>query len=149
MINFNVCNQDFDLQLLRLHSVYSDIPKDALLTLISYDLFHARIKGTQRRFPPKLNTLKILFRLFRVSLDLLKCIRSVILRELKSFRIYEGFSVIFPKKLLQYDVLRGETFFLIPLSITLFNLKILGFLFSTKNSLAWGVKREKLNFRKS
>ena len=53
MINFNVCNQDFDLQLLRLHSVYSDIPKDALLTLISYDLFHARIKGTQRRFPPK------------------------------------------------------------------------------------------------
>ena len=146
MINFNVCNQDFDLQLLRLHSVYSDIPKDALLTLISYDLFHARIKGTHGFL---LKTLKILFRLFRVPLDLLKCTCSVILRELKSFRIYEGFSVIFPKKLLQYDVLRGETFFLIPLSITLFNLKILGFLFSTKNSLAWGVKREKLNFRKS
>ena len=96
-----------------------------------------------------LKTLKILFRLFRVPLDLLKCTCSVILRELKSFRIYEGFSVIFPKKLLQYDVLRGETFFLIPLSITLFNLKILGFLFPTKNSLAWGVKCEKLNFRKS
>ena len=57
-----------------------------------------------------------------------------------SFRIYEGFSVIFPTKLLQFNVLRREMFFLIPLSITFFNLKILGFLFSTKNSLTLGVK---------
>ena len=39
--------------------------------------------------------------------------------------------------------------FLIPLSITFFNPKILGFLFSTSNSLTWGVKCEKFNFRKS
>ena len=38
--------------------------------------------------------------------------------------------------------------FLIPLSITFFNLKILGFLFSTKNRLTWGMKHEKLDFRK-
>ena len=40
-------------------------------------------------------------------------------------------------------------FFLIPLSITFLNPKSLGFLFSTKNSPTWGVKCEKLNFRKS
>ena len=39
--------------------------------------------------------------------------------------------------------------FLIPLSIAFFNPKIVGFLFSTINSLTWGVKCEKLNLRKS
>ena len=40
-------------------------------------------------------------------------------------------------------------FFLNPLSITTLNLNFLGFLFPTINSLALGVKCEKLNFRKS
>ena len=39
--------------------------------------------------------------------------------------------------------------FLIPLSISFLNPKMLGFPFSVKNSLIWGVKCEKLNFRKS
>ena len=42
-----------------------------------------------------------------------------------------------------------ERIFLISLSMTYFNPDILSFLFSTKNSLAWGLKCEKLNFRKS
>ena len=52
-----------------------------------------------------LNTLKILFRLARVLLDLYKCIprgsigciRSVMLGELESFRNKKGLSIIFPK----------------------------------------------------
>ena len=40
-------------------------------------------------------------------------------------------------------------FFFNPLSITPLNLNFLGFLFPTINSLAVGVKCEKLNFRKS
>ena len=40
-----------------------------------------------------------------------------------------------------------ENFF-IHLSITFFNPKILGFLFLTKNSLAWGVNCEKIKFQK-
>ena len=39
--------------------------------------------------------------------------------------------------------------FLIPLSITIFNPNIFGFLFSTKNRLNWGMKCEKSKFRKS
>ena len=39
--------------------------------------------------------------------------------------------------------------FLIPLSITFLSPKILGLLFSSKNSLVEAVKCEKLNFRKS
>ena len=38
---------------------------------------------------------------------------------------------------------------MIPLFITFLNPKILGFFFPTKNSLDWGMKCEKLNFRKS
>ena len=51
------------------------------------------------------NSFKTFFRLSRVFLDLQKCILSgalicicsVILGELKSFRNYKGFSIIFPK----------------------------------------------------
>ena len=39
--------------------------------------------------------------------------------------------------------------FLIPLFITFFNSKIVGFLFSTKNGLTLVVKCEKFNFRES
>ena len=46
---------------------------------------------------------------------------------------------------MQFNVLWKWTF-LIPLYITLFNPKSLGFFFSTKNSPTWGVKCEKLVF---
>ena len=39
--------------------------------------------------------------------------------------------------------------FLIPLSIIFSNPKVLGFLFSTKNSLTLEVKCEKINFKKT
>ena len=39
--------------------------------------------------------------------------------------------------------------FLIPLYVGFLNLKILGFLFTTKNSPTWAEKCEKLDFRKS
>ena len=61
------------------------------------------------------------------------CTCSVILGELESLRNYEGFSVIFPK--INYDAIKRVTkmrIFLVPLSITLLNSKILGFLFPRK-----------------
>ena len=50
------------------------------------------------------------------------CICSVILREFEAFRKFKGYSVIFPKSLI----------FLIPLSITFLNPKLLGVLFLQK-----------------
>ena len=61
------------------------------------------------------------------------CTCSVILGELESLRNYEGLSVIFPK--INYDAIKRVTkvrIFLVPLSITLLNSKILGFLFPRK-----------------
>ena len=43
---------------------------------------------------------------------------------------------------MQFSTLGKRKFFLIPLSITFLNPKILGFLFPTTNSLTWGVKCE-------
>ena len=78
------------------------------------------------------------------------CICSVIQEELEFFRNYKGFSIIFLKLFGAIYQITKVRIFLIPLSITFLNPKILGFLFSTKNSLTvWGVKCEKLNFRKS
>ena len=74
---------------------------------------------------------------------------SVILGELESFRNYKGFSIIFRKILDAIQRITKKKNFLIPLSITFFNPKILGFLFPTKNSLTWDAKCEKSNFRKS
>ena len=48
-----------------------------------------------------------------------------------------------------FNVLRGREFFWLLLSFTFLNPKILGFLLPTKASLTWGVKCEKLDFRKS
>ena len=47
---------------------------------------------------------------------------------------------------MQFNVL---PIFLIPLYIAFLSPKILSFLFTTKNSLTWGVKSENSNFRKS
>ena len=57
---------------------------------------------------------------------------SVILGQLESFR--------------NFKVLTKKRIFLIPLSIIFLNPKVLGFLFSMKNRLTWGVKCGKLNY---
>jgi len=83
---------------------------------------------------------------FKTGYEICTC--SVILEEL-SLRIYKVFSIIFPKIV---DVIQRITkvrIFLIPLSVTFVNPKILGFLSCTKNSLTWAVKCEKVNLRKS
>ena len=99
-----------------------------------------------------LNTLKTLFRLSRVVLDLSEkhckwrykiCICSVILGELESFRNYIRSWVLFSRKcLMQFDVLRkwNNLGFASPSHFWI--KKTLGFLFSTKNSLTWEVKYE-------
>ena len=63
-----------------------------------------RIRGAQRRFPPKYteNTVRAIQSTFR-SLEVYSkrgnkiCICSVILGDLQSFRYYKGFSIAFPK----------------------------------------------------
>ena len=76
------------------------------------------------------------------------CICSFIRGELKPFRNFKGFSIIVPKILdAIYHIMKVKNFF-IPLSITFLNPKILGFLFPSKNSLACGVKCEKLKLHK-
>ena len=72
-----------------------------------------------------------------------QCICSVILGQLESFRNYKGLSIsIFPKILDAISRITKVRHFLIPLSITFLSPKILDFVFSTKNSLTWGVKCE-------
>ena len=63
------------------------------------------------------------------------CICSVILGELDAFRNYVGFSNILPKILDAIQRSMKMKILLILLSITFLNPKILGFLFSAKNSL--------------
>ena len=101
-----------------------------------------------------LNALKTLFRLSSALSNLQKCILSGAIKvvsvrssqgNLNLFEITYGLSMIFPKIL---DAILGFTkvrIFLIPLSIAFSNPR---FPFSTKNRLSWGLKCEKLNFRK-
>ena len=63
------------------------------------------------------------------------CIFSLIVWELEPFWNYKGFSIIFPKILEAVQRIDGNENFLIPVSIIFSNPKVLGFLFSTKNSL--------------
>ena len=77
------------------------------------------------------------------------CTCSVILGELKSFRNYKGFRTFSPKILEANKVITKVKNFQIPLSIIFLNPKILGSLFCMENSPTWGVKCEKLDFRKS
>ena len=60
------------------------------------------------------------------------CICSVILGDLEAFRNYKGFSVIFPKILDAIERFTEVRIFLIPLSITFLNPKLLGFLLLRK-----------------
>ena len=81
------------------------------------------------------------------------CFCSVILGELESadFSKLLGLQLFFPENfrcyLAHYEREICNCF--IALSITCLNPRILGFLFPTKNSLTWGVKCAKSNFRKA
>ena len=111
---------------------------------------HARkIRGTQRRFPPKFigNTFQAIQSAFRyLEMNSKRrykiCICSVILGELESFRNYKGLSIIFPKILDEFWPIAKVKHFLILNVTTVLNPKILGSLFSEKNSLTWDVKCE-------
>ena len=95
-----------------------------------------RIRGTQRRFPPKRieKSFYAIQSTFR-SLEMYSrqrykiCICSVILGELRAFRNYKGFTVIFPKI---FDAVERFTnsvrIFLVLLSIAFLNPKIFLFL---------------------
>ena len=100
------------------------------------------IRGTQRWFPPKYieNTFYVIQSTFRCLEMHSKCrykisIRSVALGEFESFRNYKGLSIIFPKILVEIWRITKVRHFLIPNAIIFLNPKILGSLFSTKNSL--------------
>ena len=73
------------------------------------------------------------------------CICSVIQGELEYFRNYKGFSIIFPKKLLRYNLkyYEEENFSVSGSFHHLFESENFRIPFSTKNSLTWGVKCEK------
>ena len=70
------------------------------------------------------------------------CICSVILAKFGFFRNYKVLSIIFREILDAIWRFMKVKHFLLPLSITFLNPKMLGFLFSTKNSLTWEVKCE-------
>ena len=63
------------------------------------------------------------------------CICSVILGQLEPFRNNKGFSMISPKILDAIYLLTKVKIFLIPLSMTFLNQKILGFFFLRKMAL--------------
>ena len=60
-----------------------------------------------------------------------------------SCRNYKGFRIIFPEILDAIYPFTNVKIFLIPLSITFLNPKVLGFVFlrkTAKNSITWGLK---------
>ena len=93
-----------------------------------------KVRGTQRRFPPKY-TFQAIQSIFRSQEMHSKrrykiCIFSVILGELESFRNCRGFSLILPKILDAIQRFTKVRIFLMPLSITFWNWKIFSFLFT-------------------
>ena len=108
-------------------------------------------RRTQRRFPLKYidNTFSAIQSTFRCLEMYSKrhykiCICSVVLGVLESSRNYKGLSITFPKILdAIWRIMTKARNFLISLSIAFLSPKILGFLFSTKNSLTWEAKCEK------
>ena len=105
-----------------------------------------------------LNALKTLFRLSSVLSNLLEmhskrryksCICSVVLGQLKSFRNYLGPQYYFPENFrYNFRFYESENFSDSCLH-RIFESENFRFPFSTKNRLTWGLKCEKLNFRKS
>ena len=103
-----------------------------------------------------LNKFKTLFRLSRELLDQLRCVLSGVVEfvsvwsfqgNLSLFEIIRASVLFSPKFQMQISTFTRERIFLISFSSTFLIPKILGFLSSTKNSLTWRVKCEKLYFR--
>ena len=111
-------------------------------------------RATQRRFPPKCieSTFWAIQSTFR-SLEIHSKRRYKIFicsASLESFRNYQSFTDYFPENFTAIHRFYESEFFLIPpLPIAFWIPKIVGFPFSAKNSVIWGMKCEKLNFRKS
>ena len=77
------------------------------------------------------------------------CICSVMLGELEPSRNYSGFSMIFPMQHFRCNLTFNESENFSDSSLhDLFESENVRFPFSVKHSLTWGVKYEKLNFRK-
>ena len=93
-------------------------------------------------------SIEMTFKATQILLDLQKCILSGAIKFV-SARSSQGNLTLFEITRASVRITNESQFLLIPLSTTFLNPKILGFLFSTKNSLTWGVKCEKLNSRKS
>ena len=113
-------------------------------------------RGTQRRFPPKCieNTFSLIQSTFR-SLEMYSkrryksCICSVVLGQLESFRNHLGPQYYFPENFrCNFRFYESENFSDSSLH-RIFESENFRFPFSTKNRLTWGLKCEKLNFRKS
>ena len=111
---------------------------------------------TQRRGPPKCieNTFSLIQCTFK-SLEMhckrryRSCICSVVLGELESFRNYLGPQYYFPENFrCNFRFYESENFSDSSLH-RIFESENFRFPFSTKNRLTWGLKCEKLNFRKS
>ena len=111
-------------------------------------------RATQRRFPPKCieSTFWAIQSTFR-SLEIHSKRRYKIYicsAILESFRNYQSFTDYFPENFTAiHRFYESEIFLIPPLPIAFWIPKILGFPFSAKNSVIWGMKCEKLNFRKS
>ena len=112
--------------------------------------------GTQQRFPPKCieNTFSLIHSTFK-SLEMhskwryKSCICSVVLGQLESFRNYLGPQYYFPENFrCNFRFYESENFSDSSLH-RIFESENFRFPFSTKNRLTWGLKCEKLNFRKS
>ena len=111
-------------------------------------------RATQRRFPPKCieSTFWAIQSTFR-SLEIHSKRRYKIFicsAILESFRNYQSFTDYFPENFTAiHRFYESEIFLIPPLPIAFWIPKIVGFPFSAKNSVIWGMKCEKLNFRKS
>ena len=110
-------------------------------------------RGTQRRFPPKSTETEnflgypeycILCRAMKICVSFRSSCGNLSL-----FEITRASVLFFRKFQRQFNALTEMRIFLIPLSIIFSNPKVLGFLFSTKNSLTQEVKCEKINFKKT
>ena len=115
-----------------------------------------RSRGTQPRLPPKCieNTFSLIQSTFK-SLEMhskrryKSCICSVVLGQLESFRNHLGPQYYFPENFrCNFRFYESENFSDSSLH-RIFASENFRFPFSTKNRLSWGLKCEKLNFRKS
>ena len=96
-----------------------------------------------------LNALRTLFRLSRVLLDLQKCIPRGAKKTFICWVILGQPCVFFPENFSCNLKFHESEDFSDSFLYRIFGSENFRFPFSTKNSLTWGVKQEKLNFRKS